>query len=196
MDADGGNKALVLDEVACDHIDWQPIPTFPLVDARFSSFNPAIRWAFQEGIATGCAPERFCHQRFVSRGQVATFLARALELPDATVDHYDDDDGTTHEDDINRLADAGLTTGCAPSSYCPTFAVTRGQMASLMARALELPEASLDYFDDDDGRTHEANINRMAEAELTSGCEFRKYCPERMLTRGEAMALIYRALAP
>jgi hypothetical protein len=69
-------------------------------------------------------------------------------------------------------------------------------MASLMARALELPEASLDYFDDDDGRTHEANINRMAEAELTSGCEFRKYCPERMLTRGEAMALIYRALAP
>jgi hypothetical protein len=196
MDADGGNKSLVTSEVACEHIDWQPVPDFPLVDARFSGFEPAIRWAFFEGITTGCAPERFCYWNLVTRGQTATFLAKALELPDATEDHFGDDNGTTHEDDINRLAEAGLAAGCADGRFCPHSWLSRAQMASFLARALELPDATDDYFDDDDGMTHEANINRLAEAGLTSGCAENRFCPTRPITRGETVAFLYRGFAP
>jgi Tol biopolymer transport system component len=195
MNADGSGAEAILSDVACEHIDWQSVLDPPLADGH-GSFAAAIAWAYDNGIATGCRPERFCTTRTITRGQVATFLARALDLPDATEDYFADDDGTTHEDDINRLAEAGLTTGCGDGTYCPQFLLKRGQIASFIARALELPEATADYFDDDDGATHEADINRMAEAGLTTGCGPSRFCPTRGVTRGEAMAFVYRAVAP
>jgi len=194
MDSNGDNQAPIATDLDCNHVDWQPIPEFPLVDARFSRFEAAIRWAFGEGISTGCTAERFCHQANLRRGQAASFLARALDLPAATEDHFGDDNGMTHEADINRLAEAGVTTGCAENRFCPTSRITRAELASLLARALKLPAATRDYFSDDDGMTHEANINRLAEAGLTSGCAEDRFCPRRVITRGETVALLYRAL--
>ncbi|MGH8936715.1 MAG: PQQ-dependent sugar dehydrogenase, partial [Acidimicrobiia bacterium] len=48
------------------------------------------------------------------------------------------------EEDINRLAAAGITFGCNPPDndrYCPDDPVLRDQMASFLARALDLPPA-------------------------------------------------------
>jgi hypothetical protein len=70
---------------------------------------------------------------------MASFLARALALPPSTTDWFGDDDGTTHEPDIDRLAAAGITTGCGPARYCPTANVTRGQMAAFLHRAFGEP---------------------------------------------------------
>ena len=54
-------------------------------------------------------------------------------------DLFIDDDGSTHEKSIDRLAKAGVTTGCNPPDndrFCPADPVTRGQMASFLFRAL------------------------------------------------------------
>jgi hypothetical protein len=41
----------------------------------------------------------------------------------------------THHDNINWLADEGITTGCGDgTNYCPSDPVTRAQMASFMRR--------------------------------------------------------------
>jgi hypothetical protein len=43
------------------------------------------------------------------------------------------------EDDIDRLGTAGVTEGCNPpvnDQFCPNSAVTRGQMAGFLHRAL------------------------------------------------------------
>ena len=72
---------------------------------------------------------------------MATFLARALDLPEATLDQFSDDDGTTHEENINRLAKATITQGCNPPDndrFCPDQMVTRAQMATFLFRALLL----------------------------------------------------------
>ena len=72
---------------------------------------------------------------------MATFLTRALKLPEPRHDFFTDDDGTTHENNINRLAEAGLSQGCNPPDndrYCPDQAITRAQMATFLARALDL----------------------------------------------------------
>ena len=45
----------------------------------------------------------------MTRGQMASFLARAFELPAAGADCFIDDAGTAHEDNINRVAEAGIT---------------------------------------------------------------------------------------
>ena len=95
---------------------------------------------------------------------------------------------------INRVRAADITTGCAPSKYCPNDDVSRGQMASFLARAFELPATSTDYFTDDNGTTHEGNINRVAAAGITSGCTATTYCPKADVTRGQMAAFLRRAL--
>ena len=72
----------------------------------------------------------------VSRAQAATFLDRALGLPETDVDFFTDDDGSVHEGAINRIAAAGITTGCGSGRFCPRTRVSREQMAAFLRRAL------------------------------------------------------------
>ena len=73
-------------------------------------------------------------------------------------DAFTDDDGSTHEEAINRLAAAGVTNGCGSGLYCPEEPVTRAEMASFLARALGLSDPGDDAFSDDDGSVHEGAI--------------------------------------
>ena len=73
---------------------------------------------------------------------MASFLARALNLTRVQRDYFVDDSGSVHEDNINRIAAEGITVGCnspAGDRFCPNQPVTRAQMASFLARALDLP---------------------------------------------------------
>jgi hypothetical protein len=172
--------------------DWQPIPAFPLVDARFSPFKHDIEWAYDAGITVGCSVERYCPADPVTREQMASFLVRALGLTGTAPDAFDDDDGSIHEHDIDLLAEAGITAGCGPASFCPKQLVKRDQMASFLDRAVGLPATSTDYFSDDEGNTHEAAINRLRAAGITTGCAISKYCPAADVTRGQMAAFLHR----
>ena len=66
-------------------------------------------------------------------------FSRALDLPATTTDYFTDDDTSIFENDINRLAEAGITRGCNPpanDNYCPNDSLTRGQIAAFWHRAL------------------------------------------------------------
>jgi hypothetical protein len=172
------------------------IPDPPFTDIEDSKFESSIAWLYAEGITAGCSPTRFCPEGRVSRAQMAAFIARAMDLPDATRDYFDDDDGSTHEPDINRLARAGLTSGCGGDRYCPSRSVTRGQLASFLARLLDLSPSPRDYFRDDESSTHESNINRIRRAGLTEGCTTTRFCPASDLTRGQMAAFLRRTFDP
>jgi Tol biopolymer transport system component len=192
----GGGMQLVTTSFDDDHSpDWQPQPDFALVDARFSSFEPQIVWAYTEGIASGCSAERYCPNDPVTRGQMATFLSRALDLPATTEDFFTDDETSTHETSINRVAAAGIASGCTATTFCPNATVTREQMATFLARALELPATDEDFFTDDETSTHEISINRVAAAGIASGCTATTFCPKAAVTRGQMAAFLFRALA-
>jgi hypothetical protein len=51
-----------------------------MTTARFSTLRtqPIRRQLRAAGITTGCAPDRFCTDEFVTRAQMAAFLERAL----------------------------------------------------------------------------------------------------------------------
>ena len=123
--------------------------------------EPAIEAIAAEGITSGCGPQVFCPTGLVTRGQMATFLVRALHLPSTSRDYFTDDEGSTHEASINRLRAAGVTSGCASRRFCPDGLVTRAQMATFLVRGFGVPSTSTDYFTDDEGSTHEANINAL-----------------------------------
>lgn len=120
--------------------------------------------------------------------------------PLATFDWFRDDNGHLFENDINSIATTGITRGCNPPDndrYCPDRTLTRAEAAAFVARALGLPKATTDWFTDDNGLTLEPEINRLAEAGVTRGCNppaNDQYCPGRTLTRAEAAAFLARAL--
>ena len=170
-----------------------PMTILPFTDITASPFIDDIVWLTHEGITSGCGTRRFCPDATVTREQMASFLARALDLPSTAVDHFIDDETSPHEVDINRLAAAGVTTGCAPDHFCPTATLTRGQMASFLARAYDLPSSAEDPFEDDDGSVHEADINRLAAAGITTGCDATRFCPDGLVTRGQMAAFLHRS---
>jgi hypothetical protein len=68
-------------------------------------------------------------------------IVYALSIsPSPLVATFPNDVPTTHTffRFVEALAAAGITGGCAPSSYCPDQPVTRGQMAVFLAAALGL----------------------------------------------------------
>jgi hypothetical protein len=111
--------------------------------AAGSTFERDIRRLAAAGITRGCNPpanDQFCAKDAVSREQMAAFLARALELSNASHPGFRDvPAGSTFDQDIRRIARVGVTRGCNPPTndrFCPKDSVTREQMASFLARAL------------------------------------------------------------
>ena len=166
----------------------------PFDDIRGTNFADDIVWAFEHGITTGCDPHLYCPKDPTNRGQMATFLDRALDLPETDEDFFNDDNGIVHEDAINRIAAAGITTGCDPHKFCPRDPVTRGQMATFLDRAFEFADTDEDFFNDDNGIVHEGAINRIAAAGVTTGCDPHKYCPKAIVNRGQMAAFLHRTM--
>ena len=122
----------------------------PPEDATFTDvstsdlFFAEIEWLAWSGITKGCNPpfnDRFCPNDFVTRGQMAAFLHRALGdvLAVGVPVTFEDDDGSIFEADIEWLAATGVTRGCNPPDndrFCPNDFVTRAQMAAFLERAL------------------------------------------------------------
>lgn len=179
-----------------------PNPPVDFVDDDDSVFEDDIEWLAQRGITQGCNPptrDRFCPDDEITRGQMAAFLHRALpNLPTSGSFDFRDDDDSLFEGDIEWLARAGVTRGCGTPTaniFCPGDPVTRGQMAAFLARALDLPPSAGDWFRDDDTSVFEDDIERLAAAGITRGCDSSgaNFCPEATVTRGEMAAFLHRA---
>lgn len=167
----------------------------------FGQFEEDIEALAAAGITLGCntGGTLFCGDEPVTRGQMASFIARWLGLAPDAPDLFDDDTGSSHEASINAIADMGITLGCStvdPALFCPDEPVTRGQMASFIARALALPPDPTNRFTDDDGSPHESWIDAIATAGVTLGCDSAdpsRYCPLDPVLRKHMAAFLVRA---
>lgn len=173
------------------------------VDDNQSPHQNGIEAVAALNITQGCNPptnNRFCPNRDMTRAEAATFIARALHLPDDGNDYFTDDNGHVLEGGINRIAAAGITAGCNPPAnnhFCPNRPLSRAEFAAFMVRGLGLPPTAVDYFSDDNNHVLENSINSIAEAGITVGCNPPAntwFCPNRILTRGETATLFTRAL--
>ncbi|HDH03086.1 MAG TPA: hypothetical protein ENH15_02430, partial [Actinobacteria bacterium] len=153
----------------------------PFADDDFNLHEENINAIAAAGITQGCSSVftwLFCPFNDVPRDQMASFIARALDLPPASEDYFSDDNANTHEAAINSLAEAGIAVGCEAGRYCPSETVSRAQMATFLFRALGLAEVDEDRFSDDNGSIHEVSINAVAAAGVTVGCgDGTNFCP-------------------
>lgn len=176
----------------------------PFTDIGGNVHYDSIAFIWQEGITKGCNPpdnDLFCPGGSVTRGQMAAFLTRALSLPAASKNYFTDDAVSIFQDDINRIAEAGITKGCNPPEntlFCPDRDVSRAEMAAFLVRAFGYTDPGEgDLFTDDDGSIFEADIDKLSTAGVTRGCNPPNntlFCPGDVLTRAQMATFLFRAL--
>nr|MDJ0954929.1 S-layer homology domain-containing protein [Acidimicrobiia bacterium] len=205
LDVDQGEELLAqgtLLKVLGETADGFQIKLIGFDDVADSVFLGNILWLAESGITKGCTDTSFCPDEYVTRGQMAAFLTRALGYTDdGGGDLFTDDDGNIFEPSIDRLATAGVTKGCNPpinDNYCPNDFVTREQMAAFLVRALGLTDdGGGNNFIDDNNSIFETQIAILAEAGITKGCnppENTQFCPYDRVTREQMAAFLERAL--
>jgi hypothetical protein len=155
----------------------------------------AINAIAREGIASGCSADRYCPSQSVTRGQMASFLARSeMLLPRRTGPFTDLGSQYTHSGNVNATAAASITSGCRSDRYCPDRTLSRAQMATLLANALGLSPRSGNRFSDvDPASIHAGNIEALAHAGITMGCGAGRYCPDAPVSRAEMATFLRRS---
>jgi hypothetical protein len=191
--------------VTVTDVDERPPPAFDDMP-REHTFFADVEWLAEQAITRGCNPpdnDLFCPDDVVTRGQMAAFMHRALDevLVPGTSAGFIDTVGSIFEADVEWLGVTGITRGCNPPTndlYCPDDVVTRGQMAAFLVRALGYTEgAGSNAFVDDDASIFQADIERLAEAGVTRGCNPPTndlFCPGDPVTRSQMAAFLHRAL--
>ena len=94
------------------------------------------------GIVEGGGNGRFDRSGTVTREQMASFVSRAIEhltgeSLSATDAFGDNNIARAHEDNVTKLAGVGIVQGRTNGNFSPQSAVTREEMASFLARALD-----------------------------------------------------------
>ncbi len=101
-------------------------------------YAPFIERMAELGITQGCGDgSGFCPDHAVTRAQMAAFLSRAYELPDAPDPGFVDvPSDAWYAADVAKLAASGITQGCGDGTgFCPGTDTTRAQMATFLYRA-------------------------------------------------------------
>ena len=154
---------------------------------------------------TECGPNRFCPEDPIQRWVMAMWLVRLIDGPDAEPDgaprFADVEPDGVSAPFIERLAELEITLGCQTEPellYCPDEEVRREEMASFIARALELPapESPADFADVAPDGAHSVNIQALYAAGVTRGCRTEPellYCPGRSTSRAEMASFVNRA---
>ena len=163
------------------------------------------------GVTNGVTLTSYQPTGQVTRAQMASFLARWIDdhaergsgngLPrTAPLRFTDVRDSSVHATAIARLSAAGIIQGTSATTFRPSAPVTRGQTASLMARAMDhvagtpLPRGR-DTFSDDNGNTHEPNIDRLAATGVLTGVGGFSFRPGAAVTRGAMASILMRGSA-
>ncbi len=158
-------------------------------DDNGSQFESAINALAAAGITHGCNPPsntRYCPDGQITRGQMAAFLQRAFNYPSVAQDFFGDDNTSIFETAINAIRAAGITKGCNPPGndrYCPGETVRRDQMASFLARALELEPPGVGTIPP--GDNYYVDVNHSSASDSNPGTEA---SPWRTIVHAAAMA--------
>ena len=116
----------------------------PVTTVRFTDVDATAWWApyverlAELGVTIGCKedPDIYCPDIEVPRSQMASFLARAFDLP--AVEHvgFTDVRGPVHSANIDSAYVAGIMETCSvdPLKFCTRRSTTRGEFATYLIR--------------------------------------------------------------
>lgn len=199
-----------------------PAPPAPFVDR--DKIDPVhvqnVDCLFAQGITKGTAGGTMSKPMFnpagtVTRSQMASFIVRTIKtggftVPAAKDQGFTDIGGNANADDINILAQLGITKGTTKTTFSPGQPVRRDQMASFVVRtanyAYQFPGAGADdlaagtvgpfpFTDVAPGNVHRANIQAAIELiGVSAGTSATTYDPNGDTRRDQMATFLVRLL--
>jgi hypothetical protein len=156
---------------------------------------PAVGALMEARILLGREEGTFAPSGTLTRGQLATTLARALELQRTDSQPFDDVAGSVHADAIAAAAAAGVVEGFEDGTFRPQQPVTRAQLASMIARARGLSAPSLlPAYPDIDGSVHTQAIAAVIDAGIVRGFPDGTFRPQATATRAQTATFVLNSL--
>ena len=172
----------------------------PFVDISESDYYyDAILWAYEEGITTGTDETHFAPADNCTRGQVVTFLWRAMgkPAPKGTQNPFVDiSESDYYYDAILWAYEEGITTGVDATHFAPNDTVTRGQFVTFLHRneGEPAPKGTSNPFVDVSKDTYYYDAIIWAyENGITTGTDETHFAPEDTCIRGQVVTFLYRA---
>ncbi len=169
---------------------------FPDVPSS-SPHRRAILDLADAGVTYGCELNAFCPDTGLNRAQASSFVMRAFELDPVPGSQFSDvAPGYVHAPAINALAEKGWLIGYDDGTFRPTEVMTRGQLATLLYRAmgLPMPMPGIEHYPDV-GRTHAHvdGIHSLSEVGIRGDCGSSNFCPDDVARRDSTASFVAMA---
>jgi hypothetical protein len=162
--------------------------------AHGHAHETGITFVAEREITNGCAPRRYCPEASVTRAQMATFIQKALNLPDGGAHGFRDVAADhPHARGIAAVKAAGIANGVTSDRFDPQAVVRRDQMATFLRNALGLPASTRSYPDVDASSPHAVAIGAIADAGITTGFRDGSYRPADGVSRAQMATFLHRA---
>ena len=165
--------------------------------SRFDYFYNAVKWAAENGIASGTGRYTFSPNAVCTRAQTVTFLWRAAgsPLPRYRVCPFTDvNPRDYYYDAVLWAVEQGITTGLNATTFGPDVTVTRGQVAAFLYRAASAAKPNT-FNPFTDVKTTAYNYGAILWAydnRITTGTSDTTFSPDAYCTRAQIVTFLYR----
>lgn len=164
---------------------------------RLDYFYNAVKWAAENGIASGTGRYTFSPNAVCTRAQTVTFLWRAAgsPLPRYRVCPFTDvQPSDYYYNAVLWAVEQGITTGLNATTFGPDVTVTRGQVATFLYRAASAAKPNT-FNPFTDVKTTAYNYNAILWAydnRITTGTSDTTFSPDAYCTRAQIVTFLYR----
>ena len=165
--------------------------------SRFDYFYDAVKWAAENGIASGTGRYTFSPNAVCTRAQTVTFLWRAAgsPLPRYRVCPFTDvQPSDYYYNAVLWAVEQGITTGLNANTFGPDVTVTRGQVATFLYRAASAAKPNT-FNPFTDVKTTAYNYDAILWAydnRITTGTSDTTFSPDAYCTRAQIVTFLYR----
>ena len=158
----------------------------------------AVQWAVAKGITLGMSDGSFAPNAPCTRGQIVTFLWRAMgcPAPKSTVNPFTDvKSGSYCYEAVLWAVEQGITKGTTATTFSPNAPCTRGQAVTFLCRAVGTEGTGDTGFADVGANSFCAGSVKWAvENGVTKGITATTFSPNETCTRGQIVTFLYRAM--
>lgn len=164
---------------------------------RLDYFYNAVKWAAENGIASGTGRYTFSPNAVCTRAQTVTFLWRAAgsPLPRYRVCPFTDvQPSDYYYNAVLWAVEQGITTGLNAATFGPDVTVTRGQVATFLYRAASAAKPNT-FNPFTDVKTTAYNYDAILWAydnRITTGTSDTTFSPDAYCTRAQIVTFLYR----
>ena len=186
----------------CGQVKETDIPkleqTNPFVDVTEDTwYYNSVLWASRTGITTGTDDTHFTPEAVCTRGQVVTFLWRALteQTKSNGANPFTDVTKTDFFYDAVLWAEKNdITEGTSPTTFSPALPCTRVQVVTFLWRASGCPASGgrASFTDVPTGTWYSDAVTWAKNSGITDGTGNGLFTPDAQCTRAQIVTFLYR----